>query len=451
MKISSKLLSLLAILSFTTIFLSSCSEDPLPAVTKSKIRVVHAAADAPAVNVNVDNVTAITALNYKSASVYAEVNSGERDIRVIAPSLSNAEVFGQKLTLAENVNYSVFAVGPVTAGKVSVILSTDMNTPVAGKAKIRFAHMSPDAPIVDIRTADGTPLFANAGTKTVSNYIEVDPGTVSLKVTTQGGATTLFEFEPVTLAAGQVYTAVAMGTVDATDAIPVSVRVFVDTDQGNTFVDLVPKASQAQTAEIMLVHASPDAPAVDVLVNGTKVTTSPLAFPNSLGYLTVDISNGNPTIALNVPALNYTVPVPANVLPTLAAGEKYTIFVVGELQKQTMSFIAVLDTFYVNPELPTIRFAHLSPDAPNVDILLTIPGMPDYPVPTMQNIAYKEISRFVHGQAGTFPIKVKVTGTETIALTVPSFTFTNGKVITIFANGLAGGTPALSAGVINHN
>lgn len=448
MKISSRLLSLLAILTFTTVFLSSCSEDPLPATTKSKVRVIHAAADAPAVNVTVDNATAITNLQYRSASGYAEVTSGQRDIKVIAPSLSNAEVFGGKIPFAENANYTIFAIGPVTGGKIFTVLSNDMNTPVAGKTKIRFAHMSPDAPTVDIRTADGTPLFANAASKTVSPYLEATPGSISLKVTTPGGATTLFEFEPITVAAGQVFTAVAMGTVDATDNIPFSVRIYTDTEDGVGPIDLVQKT---QTAEIMLVHASPDAPAVDILVNGTKATTTPLAFPNSLGYLPVPVGSGNPTFALQVPNTTTIIPVPANALPTLVAGKKYTVFVTGLLSNGTLGFKAVEDVYTVNPAKPTIRFAHMSPDAPAVDILLEIPGQGDYPVPTLQDVSFNSVTGFVEGLAGTFPVKVRVTGTSTIALTVPSFTFTNGKVITIFANGLAAGTPALSAGVINHN
>lgn len=447
MKISSRLLSLLAMLTFTTVFLSSCSEDPLPATTKSKIRVIHAAADAPAVNVTVDNATAISNLQYRSASAYAEVTSGERDIKVIAPSLSNAEVFGAKLTFAENANYTVFAVGPVTGGKIFTVLSNDMNTPVAGKTKIRFAHMSPDAPTVDIRTADGTALFSNVGTKSVTNYNEATPGSISLKVTTPGGATTLFEFNPITVEAGQVFTVVAMGTVDATDAIPFSVRVYTDTEDGVGPIDLVQKT---QTAEVILVHTSPDAPAVDVLMNGTKVTTTPLAFPNSIGYLAVPVGSGNPTFALQVPNTTTVIPVPANALPTLVAGRKYTVFVTGELTKGTLDFKAVEDVFTADSTKPTLRFAHMSPDAPAVDILL-VTGMGDYPVPTLQNKSFKDVTGFVNGLAGTYPIKVRVTGTQTIALTVPSFTFTNGKVITIFANGLAAGTPALSAGVINHN
>lgn len=440
-------------MTFTTVFLSSCSEDPLPPTTKSKVRVIHAAADAPAVNVTVDNATAISNLQYKSASGYAEVTSGDRDIKVIAPSLSNAEVFGGKISFAENANYTVFAVGPVTGGKISTVLSNDMNTPVAGKTKIRFAHMSPDAPTVDIRTAAGAPLFTNAATKTVSGYLEADPGSISLKVTTPGGATTLFEFDPITVAAGQVFTAVAMGTVDATDNIPFSVRIYTDTEDGVGPIDLVAKAAPAQTAEIMFVHASPDAPAVDVLVNGTKVTTTPLAFPNTLGYLNVDIANGAPAISIQVPNSSTVIPIPSSVLTqgTLKAGEKYTIFVYGQLSNNSLGFRLVEDVFTVNPDKPTLRFAHMSPDAPAVDILLAVPGLGDYPVPTLQNKPFKSVSGFVEGLAGTFPIKVRVTGTETIALTVPSFTFTNGKVITIFANGLAAGTPALSAGVINHN
>jgi len=445
-------LSLLAILSIGTLFAFSCSEDPLPATPKSKVRVIHSASDAPAVNVNVDGATAITALNYRSASVYAEVNSGERLISVIAPTLNNAEVFSQRLTFLENSNYTVFAVGPVIAGKISPVLANDLNNSVAGKVKIRFAHMAPDVPTVDVKvgSASVAPLFANAGVKSVSAYKEVDPMSVSLVVTGAGGNTALLEFEPVVLTAGAVYTAVAMGTLDPTDAFPVSVRVYVDTDMGNTFVDLVAKSS-TPPAQVMIVHASPDAPAVDINVNGSKVTSSPLTFPSSSGYLSINVSNGNPDIKIQVTNSTTIIPIPASALPTLVAGKKYTLFVNGLLGNGTLDFKVVEDNFVADSLKPIIRFAHMSPDAPAVDILLVIPNLGDYEVPTLQGKKFNEVTGFVQAQGGSFPVKVRLTGTQTIALTIPSFTFTNGKVITIFAHGLASGTPALGAGVIMHN
>src|SRR5688572_25438639 len=50
-------------------------------------------------------------------------------------------------------------------------------------------------------------------------------------------------------------------------------------------------------ARVMVVHASPNAPAVDVLVADVKVTTAVLAFPNSSGYL--DVTSGNRNVRVN--------------------------------------------------------------------------------------------------------------------------------------------------------
>ena len=45
--------------------------------------------------------------------------------------------------------------------------------------------------------------------------------------------------EPVTLNAGDIYTIVALGTVDDTDDYEFGARVFIDSSDGDSFVDLV--------------------------------------------------------------------------------------------------------------------------------------------------------------------------------------------------------------------
>jgi len=450
MKILLKTLSTVTLILLSSFFLFSCSEDPLPAATKSKVRVIHSAYNVPAVDVTVDGASTFTGLTYKSASTYSELTAGSRAVKIVAPTLSNSEVFSQSLIFQSGVNYTIFAAGPLSGGKIFPVLATDERTAVAGKAKIRFAHMSPDVPTVDVKTSTGVSLFASAATKTVTAYKEVDPMSVSLVVSSASGTTPLLEFEPVTLAAGEVYTAVALGTVDPTDAYPVSVRLYIDKDPSNTFVDLIPKSS-TPPAQVMIVHASPDAPAVDINVNGSKVTSSPLTFPSSSGYLSINVSNGNPDIKIQVTNSTTIIPIPASALPTLVAGKKYTLFVNGLLGNGTLDFKVVEDNFVADSLKPIIRFAHMSPDAPAVDILLVIPNLGDYEVPTLQGKKFNEVTGFVPAQGGSFPVKVRLTGTQTIALTIPSFTFTNGKVITIFAHGLASGTPALGAGVIMHN
>ena len=51
-------------------------------------------------------------------------------------------------------------------------------------------------------------------------------------------------------------------------------------------------------AKVMVVHASPDAPGVDILVDDTKVNTAPLTFPNNSAYL--DVTAGVRNVKVNV-------------------------------------------------------------------------------------------------------------------------------------------------------
>jgi hypothetical protein len=83
---------------------------------------------------------------------------------------------------------------------------------------------------------------------------------------------------------------------------------------------------------------------------------------------------------------------------------------------------------------------HASPDAPAVDIAVADGG----PV-LFSNISFKEIGDYLPVDAGTYDLEVRVAGTETVALEVPGLTLNDGTVYTVFAMGLAGGEPALTA------
>ena len=63
----------------------------------------------------------------------------------------------------------------------------------------------------------------------------------------------------------------------------------VTTDDSITVVD---------SSKILVTHASPDAPGVDLLIDNVKKNSSALAFPNNTGYLSV--ISGTRNIKVNV-------------------------------------------------------------------------------------------------------------------------------------------------------
>ncbi|MEJ8801026.1 DUF4397 domain-containing protein [Pontibacter sp. H249] len=48
-----------------------------------------------------------------------------------------------------------------------------------------------------------------------------------------------------------------------------------------------------EDAQVMVIHASPDAPAVDLYVDDAKVNTTALNYPNNTGYLDVESGSRN--------------------------------------------------------------------------------------------------------------------------------------------------------------
>jgi hypothetical protein len=185
-------------------------------------------------------------------------------------------------------------------------------------------------------------------------------------------------------------------------------------------------------ARVRVVHASPDAPAVDVLVNdGAAFTNAP--FKGITDYAALDVATYN----VKVVPTGATTPVVIEADLALEAKD-YTVVAVGMLAN--IEPLVLVD----NNSAPAagkahVRFVHTSPDAPAVDI--AVAGGPVL----FSNIAFKEVGDYLPVDAGTYDLEVRLAGTDTVALAVPGLALANGTVYTVFAMGLAGGEPALTA------
>jgi len=185
-------------------------------------------------------------------------------------------------------------------------------------------------------------------------------------------------------------------------------------------------------ARVRVVHASPDAPAVDVLVNdGVAFSNAP--FKGITAYAALNPATYN----VKVVPTGASEPVVIGADLTLEARD-YTVVAVGQLA--SIEPLVLVD----NNSTPAagkahVRFVHASPDAPAVDI--AVKGGPVL----FSNLAFKGVGDYLPVDAGTYDLEVRLAGTDTVALDVPGVALNNGTVYTIFAMGLAGGTPALQA------
>lgn len=223
---------LFVILTFVTaISFAACSDDenttsPTPAA-KANVLVVHASPDAPGVDLLVDNIVAGTNLTFPNNTGYLPVNAGTRNVKVNVTGTSTT-VIQANLNLATNKNYSVFAVNQVSAIE-PLVFEDDLTAPSNGKAHVRFIHLSPNAPAVNITLTNGTIVFGNIPFKGSINFTPLDAGTYNLQVRDAAtNQTIVLELPNITLQAGKIYTVFAKGLLGATGTQALGAQIIVN-------------------------------------------------------------------------------------------------------------------------------------------------------------------------------------------------------------------------------
>jgi hypothetical protein len=190
-------------------------------------------------------------------------------------------------------------------------------------------------------------------------------------------------------------------------------------------VPIAGTSAQEGQARVRIVHASPDAPNVDIWVDGA-VAVSNLAFNTATEY--VALPAGDHAVAVT-PAGGTAADAVIDATLTLEAGMDYTVAAVGQVADIEP---LVLEDNNAAPAAGKahIRVVHASPDAPNVDV--AVAGGPVL----IENLAFPTASDFLPVDAGSYDLDVRPTGTETVAIDINGFMAEAGTIYTVFATGL---------------
>jgi hypothetical protein len=215
-----------ALLMAAVFTMSSCEKEEDK--TYANVLVTHASPDAPGVDWTIvdDSKQNSSALTFPNNTGYLQVESGTRNIKVNVSGTSTT-VINADLTLEKDKNYSVFAVDSVS--KISaVVVADDLTAPAAGKAHVRFIHLSPNAPAVDVALDGGAVVFGNTAFKASTAFTPLDAGTYDLEVRVAGTSTVALDLDPITLQAGKIYTVFAKGFLTGTGAQALSAEIIVN-------------------------------------------------------------------------------------------------------------------------------------------------------------------------------------------------------------------------------
>jgi hypothetical protein len=201
-------------------------------------------------------------------------------------------------------------------------MSTDeemeTGTETMSTGSVRAAHMSPDAPNVDIYV-DGSAVLEDVAFGTVSGYLDVPAGDREVEITAAGDADTSVFSGTVPVGADTAYTLAAAGEISEGADEPFEVLVLEDDNS----------APESGEARVRLVHASPDAPAVDVTLESNGSAVYDGVEYGSSEYAAVPA--GDYTLQVRGDTENNDGDVAASFDVSVADGEVYTAFAAGYL------------------------------------------------------------------------------------------------------------------------
>lgn len=221
---------------------------------------------------------------------------------------------------------NLFALATAAALALACLGCDNTDTPTGlpeGFAELRVAHLVPDAPAVDV-WLNGRVALASIPYGDVTPYTGLSAGTYRVQVTPAGATSPVVIDAVVDLGNGVSYTVAATGLLGGGTLGPLV---------------LVDDRTRSAQAKVRFVHASPDAPAVDVAVAGGPVLFGDVAFNESDGYLAVDGGTydlevrvaGTSTVALALPGVG------------LAGRTNYTVFATGRLSDGSLGALPVID------------------------------------------------------------------------------------------------------------
>ena len=373
------------------------------------VRVVHASPDAPTVDVLVDGGLAFEAAPFTGVTDYAALPAPQTyNVQVVPTGQTAPAVIDADLGLQSGVRYTVAAVN--TLANIEPLVLIDDNTTVSDAARVRFVHASPDAPAVDIALANGGDvLFPNVSFKGVGDYIEVPGGVYDLEVRAAGTDIVVLSLPNIPLDNATVYTVFAAG--------------FFMPAKGEAPLQAILATDRVADARVRAIHASPDAPNVDILVNdGVAFGNAPFTGITDYANLAPDTYNIKvvPAGAVNPVVIEADLP--------FARDEDTTIIALNVLD--SIEPLVLTDDNTLDPEFARLRFVHASPDAPAVDIALANGGAVLFP-----NISFKGIGDYLNVAPGTYDLEVRAAGTNIVVLSLPNIAVAPSAVYTAVAIG----------------
>jgi hypothetical protein len=392
----------LSVVAFVTFGLAGCGgdgKDPIiPEPDQALLRVVHLSPDAPGVDVFVNGETrAIADLSFLEGTDYLELDEGRYtfDIAPAGGSVGDSVLTIAELDLQGETSYTVFAFDEL-AGLQALALEDDYSGLGADEIRVRAIHAAPGVGQVDIwnipESGDPTPLYENVDFGGVGDYLDLPADAYTIGFDVDDDAQPDLTFSLPALPGGTIANVFAVND-DQGDVLLLAQL------QDSTTARFDPDPMVQDFSRIRVLHLSPDAPAVDVWVDGALLAVEDLAFPEGTDYL--DIESGTYDF---------------QVAPADTAADQAVLQIDGLMLEPDKDYTAIAydaladikalaiedDTSGLAAGDIRVRAIHVAAGVGQVDIW-NLPEMGD-PAPLYENVDFGAVGNYIDLPAGAYTL-----------------------------------------------
>lgn len=420
---------------------------PTPAAGKAIVRVVHASADAPSVDVYArgSDKPLVTGLMYGQTSGWLEVPPGTYEFELRAAPSKPSDPIAYKtsaLAIPAGVKVSAIAAGllssqdPDSAFRVVPVVE-GFGAKAAGAARLRVVHAGSDAPSVDLDVGNDDPAspevaglarFSDTGAAGVSL-----PAGKALAIGIASGGERVTAFTTPKLPDGGEIIVIATGLLGKLAREREGFALLAV--GGNGSIGFV-----KQDPRVYALHGSPDAPRVDIFAGAAEIASN-VAFGQLSGP--IQVQPGNYTLDIFAATAGTARPAGAPALSAetgpLEAGERYLTVAEGFISgtgASALRLAAYKEGFALGTGKAQLRAVHASPDAPEVDIGLSVTGAKIDPV-LFGGLSFSQASALegLGAAAGHLPIGVTPANQNTSVVARVTLPATNDQRAFVLAGG----------------
>jgi len=201
--------------------------------------------------------------------------------------------------------------------------------------------------------------------------------------------------------------------------------------------------SNNNEARVRVFHASPDAPNVDVLINGGRILEN-VPYKAASDFLGID--SGDTRVQVNVTGTD------TSAIDTHVVFDEDTDYMIVAADKVAQITPLVFTADRSRPEAGSakLRVLHAAASAPAVDVYVTAPdaGIANAQ-PVLSNVPFKTMSDYLTVPAGSYDVFVTLAGTKRVAIEARALAVSDGLVGTVAALDAVGGGAPFSLEVLD--